>query len=225
MRSAGFIAASLVLSACGAKTPPPAPGPAAPVAVEDAGALLVDAVAIVDAGAPAAATTAAVTEETDKEEWKPPQCKMPKSGCAALKPKSGSIQMERTACNGPCPIYTVTIKTDGTVTWHGDMFVDAQEDKTYQAEPGDVAELFALVGRSCFSSFRGQYKSGRTDHPWANLTLKVDGRTKLVKHNVVSAGDDDDTKRKCDDEDKLLSIEKKIDVVAKTRKLVGNHGR
>jgi Domain of unknown function (DUF6438) len=37
-----------------------------------------------------------------------------------------SIKLERTACLGTCPIYSVTIFSDGRLEYKGEMFVKAK---------------------------------------------------------------------------------------------------
>lgn len=222
MRFFAGVSLCVALIACASKPPLPPPQQEA-----DAGELLIP---MVDAGSPAATVDGSVPVATgdddddgDSDDWTPPVCAMPKSTCAALKPKAGSITMERTACYGRCPIYKVTIKSDGTVSWHGEMFVDVQGDRTTTVDAKAVDDLFALLGTSCFSSFKGEYTASVTDHPWAYLTLDVDGHKKVVKHYLAQYREDN-PKRTCDAIDKLTRIEKQIDVVAQTRRLVGKGG-
>src|SRR5690606_21346322 len=51
------------------------------------------------------------------------------------------ITLERTACFGACPIYTVSILADGTVLYNGERFVDVEGEQAGQIEPETVAEM------------------------------------------------------------------------------------
>jgi hypothetical protein len=49
--------------------------------------------------------------------------------------------LERTACYGTCPIYTVTILEDGTVIYEGENFVSVTGVQTSEIAPDTVASM------------------------------------------------------------------------------------
>ncbi|MFN8449836.1 MAG: DUF6438 domain-containing protein [Anaerolineae bacterium] len=51
---------------------------------------------------------------------------------AAAQSPEVALTLERTACFGACPVYTVTIytDTDGTVVYNGEHFVDVEGEQT-----------------------------------------------------------------------------------------------
>lgn len=60
-----------------------------------------------------------------------------------------ALTLERTACFGSCPIYTVAIYDDGTVVYNGERFVDVTGEQTSQLEPETVqmmVQTFADAG-------------------------------------------------------------------------------
>src|SRR5687767_7228751 len=58
-------------------------------------------------------------------------------------PPDASIRLQRTSCFGPCPVYTVTIDSRGTVTYDGEEFVRVVGRRTAQIETSIVAGLLA----------------------------------------------------------------------------------
>lgn len=60
-----------------------------------------------------------------------------------------ALTLERTACFGTCPIYSVTIYDDGTVVYEGERFVDVLGEQTSQIDPALVeqtVQAFADAG-------------------------------------------------------------------------------
>lgn len=54
-----------------------------------------------------------------------------------------AVTLERGACFGACPIYKVTIYTDGTVVYEGERFVEVEGRQTTNIEPEVVEQLVA----------------------------------------------------------------------------------
>lgn len=60
-----------------------------------------------------------------------------------------ALTLERTACFGSCPVYTVTVYDDGTVVYNGQQFVDVTGEQISQIDPQTVpmmVEVFAGAG-------------------------------------------------------------------------------
>jgi len=60
-----------------------------------------------------------------------------------------AITLERTACFGTCPVYTISILEDGTVLYNGENFVEVTGEQTSEIPPEMVAmmvEAFADAG-------------------------------------------------------------------------------
>jgi hypothetical protein len=58
-------------------------------------------------------------------------------------PPDSLIRLQRTACFGPCPIYTVTIDARGTVTYEGERSVRGVGRRTALIDKSTVAALLA----------------------------------------------------------------------------------
>ena len=54
-----------------------------------------------------------------------------------------ALTLERRPCFGTCPIYTVTIYSDGTVVYKGTRFVDVTGEQTGSIDPETVEQLIA----------------------------------------------------------------------------------
>ena len=68
------------------------------------------------------------------------------------------IQMQRTSCYGPCPVYTVTIDGRGVVTYDGGRFVRVVGRQTARIAPSLVAGLLASAERIRFFELRDAYR-------------------------------------------------------------------
>lgn len=94
-----------------------------------------------------------------------------------------SISLERTACFGFCPVYQVTVESNGAVTYVGEMFVAVEGEQRAQISQDQVRKLASELEAIDFFSLQDQYTDmGATDMPSAILTLRVDGETKQVVH-------------------------------------------
>jgi len=117
------------------------------------------------------------------------------------------ITLERTACYGTCPIYTISISGDGSVTYRGEQFVKTIGVQKYNISAGDVEELVALIYQKSFFSLRDRYEIGATDMPTVITTVRVGDQIKSVE-NYGRAGPA-----------QLHEIEQKIDELSNSESL------
>jgi hypothetical protein len=108
-------------------------------------------------------------------------------------PADALIRLQRTACFGACPIYTVTIDARGTVTYVGEKFVRVVGSQTARIDPSTVATLLAHAERIRFFDLRDGYHfienpdgshTTVTDLPTKIVTVTANGRTKRVEDYV-----------------------------------------
>src|SRR5690349_3473487 len=52
-----------------------------------------------------------------------------------------AITLERTACFGVCPVYTLTIYEDGTVVYEGENHVEVMGTQTFEIDPATVDQI------------------------------------------------------------------------------------
>lgn len=141
-------------------------------------------------------------------------------------PATKIVTMERTACMGRCPEYTVTISDDGAVTWKGDANVAVIGERTSTIDPAKVQALVDAFVAARFMELddSGQLPRGPschpvagggeecegigvtvcTDTPHAHLTFVHDGKT--------HATDD----AHCGGETALMKLEELVDATAGT---------
>lgn len=95
------------------------------------------------------------------------------------------VSVEHTACYGPCPVYKVTLRRDGTATFVGTANVDNLG--TYEAQPNTFAPLARAIERRGFGRFGATYTSLATDLSHTITTVVQGGRRKTVD-NYGGAG-------------------------------------
>lgn len=93
------------------------------------------------------------------------------------------VAIERTACFGTCPVYAVTVLTDGTARYTGERHVKITEPIQMPLEAGVVEKLEARFAQSEFSKWGDFLRNPVSDMPTVVLTYK--GHT--VRHYL---GDD-----------------------------------
>ena len=129
------------------------------------------------------------------------------------------ITLERTACFGTCPMYTLTIKGDGSVTFDGKRFTKTIGTANGKITPADFRSLVREFEKINYFSLPDSYTPGTrecpqrvTDMPSANTSIHVNGRTKIVAHyhGCGTAGA----------LAKLTALENKIDEVVGTEKWI-----
>lgn len=93
---------------------------------------------------------------------------------------SVEIQLRRTGCYGPCPVYTIHLFGDGRVEYRGDLNVPALGIRKYQVPPSTVAGLARRFFEQGFFSFCATYRQPATDLPAIETTIQIAGITRTV---------------------------------------------
>lgn len=100
------------------------------------------------------------------------------------------ISLQRQPCFGTCPVYTVNLAADGTITFEGEQFVATMGTATRTITAREVAALMHSMEGDGFFELDDRYTYGdkgcgqyHTDAPRVILTLRMDGRTKTVEHD------------------------------------------
>jgi hypothetical protein len=104
-----------------------------------------------------------------------------------LIPDSTEIVMQRSACEGWCPVYEVRIRSDGQVYFYGDRFVCAFGDRTATADPYAVRHLIRAMEAARF----GQIPSGHSNSMDLQTTTLLLVSEHRVKGAVYQDGDDE----------------------------------
>ena len=126
----------------------------------------------------------------------------------AMDGRDVTIRLERTACFGTCPGYTVEIGGDGSVTYTGESYVAVDGVRRERIAPEAVDALIARFREADFFSLNDEYVAGITDLPTYAVTLTIGGRTKRV---VDYAGSMEGMPFA------VMRLERAIDRIARTR--------
>lgn len=90
------------------------------------------------------------------------------------------IELERTACFGTCPEYTVTFDRDGAGRYHGQRFVQDLGDYLGRIDTVAFRRLAERLLTSGFFRFKTQYWEQATDLPSTILTVSLSDTSKRV---------------------------------------------
>lgn len=135
------------------------------------------------------------------------------------------ITLERTACFGACPVYTVTIDGQGNVVWEGKENVKVVGKQEYKIPQEKAQELVKAFYQMDYFSLQDSYfektteqKSGEggtqmvtstvTDLPTTNTSITVNGQTKKVSNYYGGP-------------EQLAELEKLIDQTCQTSRYIG----
>ena len=137
----------------------------------------------------------------------------------AAAPAAGpAVTLERTACFGTCPVYTVAISPSGEVTFDGKRHVAQAGQATAKISPERVDSLLAELAAAGYFELADAYVMDApacgmyaTDLPTVITSAVRDGETKTIRHD-----------RGCSAAPPELSqLEQRIDEVAGTGRWVG----
>jgi hypothetical protein len=99
---------------------------------------------------------------------------------AAQRAAEPRITLERSACFGACPVYTLTIDADGSVTFDGREHVRVKGHRTWRIPADAVSALAREMEQAGFFDMKNRYTAPVTDLPTTLVTLASNGRTKRI---------------------------------------------
>ena len=120
------------------------------------------------------------------------------------------VSLERTACYGTCPIYGVSVLSDGTTRFEGKRHVKITEPVEVKLEAAALEKLKAAFEKSGFAKWPDYTRTNVSDLPTVVLTYQ--GHT--VRHSL---GDD-----KAPPE--LTALEDEVDAIIGTDRWVKGTG-
>ncbi len=134
-------------------------------------------------------------------------------------PQDTLITLERTECYGTCPSYKVTISADGTVTFEGCRFVKQVGHAKSNISQQQLQGLVSAFEKINYFSLRDRYedyhdgcKQWWTDSPTAITSIRINGKTKSVRHYYGCGG--------VDELDYLKDLEQAIDTAVNSAQWV-----
>jgi len=90
--------------------------------------------------------------------------------------------LERTGCYGECPVYRLTVHSDGSVVYVGTRWVKVLGRQVYKISDAQLAELHAAFERANFSQLHDYDKVESTDDDWAHISYRRGAGLKRVRH-------------------------------------------
>jgi hypothetical protein len=90
--------------------------------------------------------------------------------------------LERTGCYGECPVYRLTVNSDGSVVYVGTRWVKVLGRQVYKITEAQLLELEAAFDRANFSQLRDYDKVESTDDDWALISYRRPSGLKRVRH-------------------------------------------
>jgi Domain of unknown function (DUF6438) len=133
------------------------------------------------------------------------------------------ITLERTGCEGACPMYTLEISADGVVVYQGKQFVRNKGKAVSRLTQEQLRQLFSEFDRVDYFSLRNRYQyredgcpSSWLDHPSAIVSFRISGRAKTITHDhgCREKSPDADSRRVYPNE--LFALEQRIDEIVGT---------
>ena len=139
-------------------------------------------------------------------------------------PKDLLVTLERTECYGLCPVYKVSIKADGAVTFEGIKNTETKgiaEGKISETQIKDILKEFENAD---YVNLKDKYDFetcplAATDNSTVVTTIQIDGRKKTVSHYL---GCVEDNEQHTPFPPKLRELENKIDEIAGTKRWIGD---
>jgi hypothetical protein len=94
------------------------------------------------------------------------------------------VTLERTECFGPCPVYTLSISGDGTVTYWGERFVRVVGEASSQLPVADVEALVDAMLDANYLALRipTSCREFITDASTVTTSLTWGGRSNTIEH-------------------------------------------
>lgn len=94
-----------------------------------------------------------------------------------------AITLERTACFGTCPVYTIIIYDNGDVVYNGQNHVDVMGEQTSQIDPATVALMVKAFETAGYFDWKEAYDTQMvTDLPSAITSVTQAGKTHRINH-------------------------------------------
>ncbi len=142
------------------------------------------------------------------------------------------LKMERSGCNGQCPIYDLTIQPNGKIIFEGKSWTKVTGKAEDQLTEEKYNRLIAEIEKANFFSLDDNYNWDSkncpeifTDSPVVNLTISLKGIEKRINHYHGCNEKDSINQNKNWTEkifpQQLYKLENKIDEIVETKRWIG----
>jgi hypothetical protein len=90
--------------------------------------------------------------------------------------------LERTGCYGECPVYRLTVSSDGSVVYVGTRWVKVLGRQQYKLTDAQLSELQSAFEHANFMQLRDYDRVENTDDDWAHVSYRRGNIVKHVRH-------------------------------------------
>ena len=98
-------------------------------------------------------------------------------------PGAPLVTLERTVCNGSCPVYRLAVYADGSVEYYGEFHVKLQGPHTAKLSPEKLSALTAAFEKADYFHLADSYEHyGATCMPTVITSYGDDKRSKTITH-------------------------------------------
>jgi hypothetical protein len=97
------------------------------------------------------------------------------------------IGIERSACFGKCPAYTLIVNGDGTFQYHGKEFTKRRGDWHGTVDAKQLAVILAYISEMGYFKLMDEYTVGYSDLPGAYTMVRTRTRKKII-YNYGDSG-------------------------------------
>jgi hypothetical protein len=98
-------------------------------------------------------------------------------------PEGLRIKLVRTSCFGYCPVYSLEIGGDGTVSYEGEAFVKVRGGRKGRIATADVRKLTKYFAKAGYFSLQNSYGIPGYDEPSSMISIRWPGFEKTVWHH------------------------------------------
>jgi hypothetical protein len=104
------------------------------------------------------------------------------AGCTETKVDFDQMDFQAGVCFGECPIFEMTIRSDGEASYHAEMYNNVEGQFNSTLKKSELDQLVNALEDSDFFTLPNNYSINRTDHPTYILSVKLkDGSIKTIE--------------------------------------------
>jgi hypothetical protein len=134
-------------------------------------------------------------------------------------PADLEITLSRNACYGRCPVYSMSVKADGSVEFDGKQFTEAVGKTSGTITTGDVLRIFNKFEKIVFFELDNEYTEANcpmsaTDLSTYIVSVTANGKTKKISHYTGCVENDE---QHTPYPPGLLDLENKIQDIAESK--------
>ncbi len=107
----------------------------------------------------------------------------------AAVPPDTVITLERTACRGTCPVYTLAVSADGKVVFNGKDYVKSKGTQEANIGSEKVSQIISEFNKINYYSLNDTYTQFTiTDQSNVITSITTRGKSKTIKHYLGDLG-------------------------------------